>query len=112
MIKCNPNFEYRIPKISNEEYNICKSLSKAVSNAIARVYPCSFSYKLIYKSKFDAPIRGHHFCKEILIPQKNDILYRKKDYRSKALDLDENVVGMYKEDRLVGHAPIEPSRII
>ena len=65
MIKCNPNFEYRIPKISNEEYNICKSLSKAVSNAIARVYPCSFSYKLIYKSKFDAPIRGHHFCKEM-----------------------------------------------
>ena len=112
MIQCNSNFEYRIPKILNEEYNICKSFPKAVSNAVARVYPCSFSYKLIYEIKFDALIRGHHFCKEILILQKDDILYCKKDYRSKALDLDENVVGIYKEDRLVGHIPTELSQII
>ena len=60
MIQCNSNFEYRISKISNEQYNICRSWSKPVSNAMARVYPCSFSYKLVYEIKFDAPIRGHH----------------------------------------------------
>ena len=73
---------------------------------MARVYPCSFSYKLVYEIKSDATIRGYHVCKEIWTPQKDDILYCKKDYRSEALDIDKDAVGIYKEDRLVGHAPI------
>ena len=60
----------------------------------------------------DAPIRGHHVCKEIWTPQKDNILYCQKDYRSEALDIDKHVVGTYKEDRLVVHFPIELSRII
>ena len=66
---------------------------------MARVYPCSFSYKLVYKIKSDALIRGRHVCKETWTPQKDGILYSNK----KALDVDKHVVGIYKEDRLVGH---------
>ena len=70
---------------------------------MARVYPCSFSYKVVYKIKFDVPIRGYHVYKEIWTPQKNDILYCKKDYRSEALDIDKHTVSIYKEDVLVRH---------
>ena len=74
--------------------------------------PSSFSYKLVQEIKFDAPIRGHRFYKEIWTPEKDDTLYCKKDYRSEALDIDKQAVGVYKEDRLVGQVPIELSRII
>ena len=37
------------------------------------------------ETKFDAPIRGHRVYKEIWTPQKDDILYCKKDYRSETL---------------------------
>ena len=74
--------------------------------ALARVYPCSFSYKLVYEIKFDAPIRVHHAYKDTWTPQKDHILYCKKDYPSEALDIDKHVMG------LVGHVPIELSRII
>ena len=70
---------------------------------MARVYPCSFSYKLVYEIKFDAPVRGDHIHKEIWTPQKDDILYCKKDYRSEGVDINKHTVGIYKEDRLVGH---------
>ena len=70
---------------------------------MARVHPCSFSYKLVYEIKFNVPIRGHHGCKEIWTPQKDDILYCKKDYCSEALDVYKHTVGIYKDDRLVGH---------
>ena len=70
---------------------------------MARVYPCSFSYKLVYETKFDAPIRGHRVYKELWKPQKDDILYCKKDSRSEALDTDKHTVGIYKEDRLAWH---------
>ena len=59
-----------------------------------------------------APIRGHHVHNEIWTTQKDDILHCKKDYRSEALDIDKHVVGIYKEDRLVGYVPIELSRFI
>ena len=70
---------------------------------MARVYPCSFSYKVVYKIKFDVPIKGHHVSKEIWTSQKDDILYCKEDYRSEALDIDRHTVIIYKEDRLVRH---------
>ena len=94
MMQCNLNFEYRISKISNDQWNICRSCSKPASNTMARVYPCSFSYKLSYEIKFDSPVRGHHVYKEIWTPQKYDILYCKKDYRSEGLDIDKHIVGI------------------
>ena len=84
----------RISKISNEQCNICRSWSKPVSKAMARVY-C----RIVYGIKFDAPIKGHHVYKETWATQKYDILYCKKE----VLDIDKHVLGIYKEDRLVGH---------
>ena len=112
MIQCNSNFNYHISNISNEQCNICRSWSKPVSNAVVRVYSCSFSYKPVYEIKFDAHIRCHHVYKEIWTPQKDDILYYKKDYWSEVLDIDKHVVGIFKEDRLVEHVPIELSQLI
>ena len=86
MIQCNSNFKYRISKISNEHCHICRFWSKPVSNTVARVYPCSFLFKLVYDIKFDAPIRGHHVYKETWTPQKNGILYCKKE----TLDIDKH----------------------
>ena len=100
MIQCNSNFEYRISKISNEQWNIFRSWSKPLSNTMARVISCSFLYKLVYEIKFDAPIRSHYVYKETRTPRKDDILYCKKE----ALDIDKHAVGIYKEERLVvGH---------
>ena len=78
---------------------------------MARVYPCSFSYISVYEIKFDASIRGYHIYKEIWTPQKDDILYCKRAYRSEALGIDKHTVGIYKENKLVGHASKELSRI-
>ena len=64
-----------------------------------RVYPCSFSYKLVYEIKFDAPNKGCHVYKEIWTPQKIDILCCSKE----ALGIDKHVVGICREDRLAGH---------
>ena len=77
------HFEFRISKYS-------------VSNTMAIVYPCSFSYKLVYQIKFDAPIRVYHVYKETWTTQKEDILYFKKDYRSEALDKQKHAVGIHK----------------
>ena len=79
---------------------------------MARVYPCSSSYKLVHKIKFAAPIKGHHVYKKIWTPQKDDILYCKKDYRSELLNIDKYAMGIYKEAGLEGDVPIELSRII
>ena len=43
---------------------------------------------------------------------KNDILCCKKDYSSKALDINKHAEGIYKEGRLVVHVPIKLSQII
>ena len=81
-------------------------------NAMTRVYLSLFSYKFVHGIKFDAPIEGHHVYKKIWTPQKDDILYCKKDYRSESLDIDKHAVGIYKEDRLEGDVSTELSRII
>ena len=98
--------------MNNAIYAYSGFWSKPVSSVMARVYPCSFSHKLVHKIKFDAPIRGHHVDKEIWTSQKDDIPHCKKDCRSETLDIDKHAVGIYKEDRLVGHVLIELSQII
>ena len=80
--------------------------------ALARVYPCSFLYNFVCEIEFDAPIKGHHVYKKLWTPQKDDILYCKKDYRSEALDIDIHAVGINKVGRLVGHVLIGLSQII
>ena len=79
---------------------------------MARVNSYSVSYKPRYEIKFDAPIRGHHVYKEMWRPQKGDTLYCRKDNRPEALEFDKHAVGVFKEDILVGHVPVEVSRII
>ena len=61
---------------------------------MARVYPYSFPFKLVYEIKLDASARGQHVCKEIWTPQKDDILYCKKDYCSEGFDIDKHTVGI------------------
>ena len=78
---------------------------------MARVNSYSVSYKLRYEIKFDAPIRGHHVYKEIWTPQKGDTLYCRKDNRPETLEFDKHAVGVFKEVILVGHVPVEVSRI-
>ena len=87
---------------------------KSVPNMLmmARVNSYSVSYKLRYEIKFDAPIRGHHVYKEIWTPQKGDTLYCRKDNRPEALEFDKHAVGVFEEDILVGHVPVEVPRII
>ena len=80
---------------------------------MARVNSYSISYKkLRYEIKFDVPIIGNHVYKEIWTPQKGDTLHCRKDNRPEALEFDKHAVGVFKEDILVGHVPIEVSRII
>ena len=43
---------------------------------------------------------------------KKMIFYITRDYWSEVLDIDKHVVGIFKEDRLVEHVPIELSQII
>ena len=79
---------------------------------MARVYSCSFLYKLFYEIKIDALIKGYYLYREIWTPQKHDILYCMNNYRSEALDIHKHAVGTCTDDSLVGHVPIELSRII
>ena len=78
MTQCKSNFQYRISKISNKQGNICRSWSKPVSNAMARVYPCSCSYKIVHEIKFDEPIRGHHVFQKTCTSQKDDFSQHRK----------------------------------
>ena len=86
----------RISKISNEQCNICRSWSKPVSKAMARVYPCKFYRRIVYEIKFDAPIKGHHVYKETWTTQKYDILYCKKE----VLDIDKHVLGILQRGQV------------
>ena len=91
------NIEFQKFQMNNAIY---ADTGQNLSNAMARVYPCSFSWKLVYEIKFDAPIRSHHVCKETWTLQKDGILHCKKE----VFDIDKHAVDINKEDRLVGHA--------
>ena len=43
---------------------------------------------------------------------RGELLTFKKDDRSEALELDKHAAGVYKNEPLVGHVPIELSRLI
>ena len=79
---------------------------------MARVNSYNVAYELRYEISFGAPIRGHHVYKEMWTPQIGETLYCKNDNRQEALQFDKHAVGVFKDDVLVGHVPIEVSRII
>jgi hypothetical protein len=70
-------------------------------------------FEMLYKVEFTCAIRGHHVYKTTWTPVLNERLKCKKDNREEALSHDKHSVGVFKVDEtLVGHIPIEISRII
>ena len=77
----------------------------------------SISYEMLYELGFNTAIRGHHVYKDVWTPCNEDVLICKKDDRQEAIEFDKNAVGVYKktstdDQLLVGHIPIELSRIM
>ena len=71
------------------------------------------NYKMLYKIEFTCGVRGHHVYKTTWTPVLNEKLDCKKDNREVALSQDKHSVGVFKKDgTLVGHIPIELSRLI
>ena len=71
------------------------------------------SFEILYKIEISCGIEGHHVYKRMWTPDLNEKLDRKKDNREEALSNDEHAVGVFTNDgTLVGHIPIELSRLI
>ena len=71
------------------------------------------NYEMLYKIEFTCGVRGHHVYKTTWTPVLNEKLDCKKDNREEALSHDKHSVGVFKKDgTLVGHIPIELSRLI
>lgn len=69
-------------------------------------------FEMRYKIQFNNVIRGHHIYKDDCTPKVREKLEAKKDTREEAVANDKYVIGLYKEDKLVGHIPIEISSLI
>ena len=71
-----------------------------------------------YTLEFDAAIRGHHVYQSKWTPTLDMKLKCEFDKRSEAAEYDENAIGNYiwgkegKESGLVGHLPIELSKLL
>ena len=71
------------------------------------------NYEMLYKIEFTCGVRGHHVYKTTWTPVLNEKLDCKKDSREEALSHDKHSVGVFKKNgTLVGHIPIELSRLI
>ena len=71
------------------------------------------NYEMLYEIEFTCGIRGHHVYQTTSTPVLNEKLDCKKDNREGALSHDKHSVGVFKkDDALVGHIPIELSRLI
>ena len=71
------------------------------------------NFEMFYKVEFTCAIRGHHVYKTSWTPVLNEKLECKKDSREEAPSHDKHSVRVFKRDEtLVGHIPIEVSRII
>ena len=70
-------------------------------------------YSHALRIQFTCAIRGHHVYKASWTPVLNEKIECQKDNREEALSHDKHSVGVFKRDKtLVGHVPIEISRII
>ena len=73
----------------------------------------SVNFELGYFIHFSCAIRGHHIYKTRWTPTTNEQLFCEKDDREEAAEYDSHAVGVFKTDEtLVGHIPIELSRLI
>ena len=71
------------------------------------------NFEMVYKYEFTCGIRGHHVYKTNWTHVLNERLNCKKDNHKEALSYDKDSVGVFKKDgTLVGHIPIELSRLI
>ena len=68
------------------------------------------NYEMLYKIEFMCSVRGHHVYKTTWTPVLNEKLDCKKDNREEALSHDKHSVRAF--GTLVGHIPIELSRLI
>lgn len=64
-------------------------------------------FKCDYTLSVESVIRGHHVYKEMWNPSKGEKLKCMHDTREEAKIFDDYAVGTYKDERLVGHVPIE-----
>ena len=62
--------------------------------------------------QFKSVIRGHHVYSDIWTPVKDETVLCMEDEREEAKSFDKYAVGIFKDNVLVGHVPIEISRLI
>ena len=62
--------------------------------------------------QFKSVIRGHHVYRDIWTPVKDETVLCTEDEREEAKSFDKYAVGTFKNNVLVGHVPIELSRLI
>ena len=68
-------------------------------------------FQMRFKVQFNSVVRGHHIYKDDWTPKIGEILEAKKDTREEVVANDKYAIGLYKGDKLVGHIPIEISRL-
>ena len=77
---------------------------------MSRITP-AMPFLVCYKTEVTSVIRGHHVYKEVWDVTIGEMLEAAADKREEAREYDKYAVGLYKEDLLVGHIPIEISSL-
>ena len=80
----------------------------------------ALKFELVFRVDFQTNIRGHHVYKDVWVPAIGEQLICKKDTREEANEYDEDSIGVFKvaeegedkKDLLVGHIPIELSKLL
>ena len=106
-------FKLEIQKVRKEFYEN-KAKSQSESGQMTKMPRTAIvNFEMFYKVEFTCAIRGHHVYKRSWAPVLNEKLDCKKDNLEEALSHGKHSVGVFKRDEtLVGHVPIEISRII
>ena len=68
-------------------------------------------FQMRFKVQFNSVVRGHHIYKDDWTSKIGEIFEAKKDTREEAVANGKYAIGLYKEDKLVEHIPIEISRL-
>ena len=69
-------------------------------------------YGVKFSLQFDSIIRGHHVSKQFWKPSKGEKLECRQDLSDDALVYDADSIGVYRNNVVVGHIPIELSSLI
>ena len=106
-------FKSEIQNVRMEFYEN-KAKSQSESGQMKKMSQTAIvNFEIFYKIKFTCAIRGDHVYKTSWTPVLKEKLECKKDNREEALSHDKHLVGVFKRDgTLVGHVPIEISRIM